>query len=86
MNVWDRAGIELATPGSAVRHAYVARYDTDCASGQWFNLGFESSLMESNCPVCREFLNLELVLGIKQPKIIRFAHIYMLYVNYDPQF
>ena len=29
--VWDRAGIELATPGSAVRHASVARHVTDCA-------------------------------------------------------
>ena len=31
--VWDRAGIELATPGSAVRHASVARHATDCATG-----------------------------------------------------
>ena len=29
--VWDRAGIELATPRSAVRHASVARHVTDCA-------------------------------------------------------
>ena len=29
--VWDRAGIELATPGSAVRHASIARLVTDCA-------------------------------------------------------
>ena len=43
--VWDRAGIELATPGSAVRHASVARHITDCATrpgtisgGQWLNL------------------------------------------------
>ena len=28
--VWDRAGIELATPGYAVRHASVARHVTDC--------------------------------------------------------
>ena len=27
--VWYRAGIELATPGSAVRHASVARHVTD---------------------------------------------------------
>ena len=27
--VWDRAGIELATPGSAVRLASVARHVTD---------------------------------------------------------
>ena len=35
--VWDRAGIELATPGSAVRHASVARHFTDCATppGNW---------------------------------------------------
>ena len=32
MKVWDRAGIELATPGSAVRHASVARHVTDCAT------------------------------------------------------
>ena len=28
----DRAGIELATPGSAVRQASVARHVTDCAT------------------------------------------------------
>ena len=31
--VWDRAGIELETPGSAVRHASVARHITDCIMG-----------------------------------------------------
>ena len=30
--VWDRAGIELATPGIAVRHASVARHVTNCAT------------------------------------------------------
>ena len=30
--VWDRAGIELETPGIAVRHASVARHVTDCAT------------------------------------------------------
>ena len=30
--VWDRAGIELTTPESAVRHASVARHVTDCAT------------------------------------------------------
>ena len=30
--VWDRTEIELATPGSAVRHASVARHVTDCAT------------------------------------------------------
>ena len=29
---WDRTGIELATPGSAVRLASVARHVTDCAT------------------------------------------------------
>ena len=29
MKVWYRVGIELATPGSAVRHASVARHVTD---------------------------------------------------------
>ena len=32
MNVWDRAGIELATPGSEVRLASVAIHVTDCAT------------------------------------------------------
>ena len=32
MKVWDRTGIVLATPGSAVRHASVARHVTDCAT------------------------------------------------------
>ena len=32
MKVWDRAEIELATPGSAVRLASVARHITDCAT------------------------------------------------------
>ena len=31
MKVWDLAGIELATPGSAVRLASVVRHITDCA-------------------------------------------------------
>ena len=30
--VWYRAGIELPTPGSAVRHASVARHVTNCAT------------------------------------------------------
>ena len=30
--VWDRAGIELATPGIAVGHASGARHVTDCAT------------------------------------------------------
>ena len=33
MKVWDRAGIKLATPGSAVRVASVARHVTDSAMG-----------------------------------------------------
>ena len=32
MKVWDRVEIELATPGSAVRLASVARHVTDCAT------------------------------------------------------
>ena len=31
-NVWDRAGIKLATPGSAVSFASVTRNVTDCAT------------------------------------------------------
>ena len=36
--VWDRAGIELATPGSAVSFASVTRHVTDCATrpGNYF--------------------------------------------------
>ena len=34
--VWDRTWIELATPGSAVRHASVARHVTDCATRPGF--------------------------------------------------
>ena len=30
--VWDRIGIELGTPGSAIRLASVARHITDCAT------------------------------------------------------
>ena len=37
--VWDQAGIELATPGSAVSFASVTRHVTDCATrldeGEW---------------------------------------------------
>ena len=41
--VWDRAGIELATPGSAVRHAFVARHVTDCATRPGLCCGGASS-------------------------------------------
>ena len=59
MKVWDRTVIELATPGSAVRLASVARHVTDCAMRPSF-----SSLCEP-CPYygekiniyCRIFLN-----------------------------
>ena len=30
MKVWDRAWSQLATPGSSVRHASVARHVNDC--------------------------------------------------------
>ena len=30
MKVWDQAGIELVTPGSAVRHVSAVRQVTDC--------------------------------------------------------
>ena len=46
--VWDRAGIELATPGSAVRLASVARHVTDCATrpgNVCRNKWFESKLI-----------------------------------------
>ena len=35
--VWDRAGIELATPGIAVSHASVARHVTDYATWPGFH-------------------------------------------------
>ena len=45
--VWDRAGIELATPGSAVRHTSVARHITDC--DMWpSTLKFGSGLVKPN--------------------------------------
>ena len=31
MKIWDWAGIEIATPGSAVRHVSAARHIMDCA-------------------------------------------------------
>ena len=37
--VWDRAGIELATPGSEVRLTSVARHVTDCATLSEFESG-----------------------------------------------
>ena len=36
--VWDRAGIELATPGSAVRHAPVVRHVADCDTNRILHL------------------------------------------------
>ena len=47
--VWDRTGIELATPGSAVRHAYVARHVTDCATRPGIDL--RSRTNTKRCPV-----------------------------------
>ena len=46
MKVWDRAGIELATPGSAVRHASVARHVTDCATrpGHFFDMKIKKKM------------------------------------------
>ena len=39
--VWYRTGIELATPGSAVRHESVARHVTNCATRPgWANIIF----------------------------------------------
>ena len=32
MRVWDQAGIELATPGSAVRQVSAVRHVTNCAT------------------------------------------------------
>ena len=32
MKVWDMAGTELATPGSAVRQVSTVRHVTDCAT------------------------------------------------------
>ena len=46
--VWDRAGIELATPGSAVRLASVARHVTDCATWP----GEKKSRQNDQCHCC----------------------------------
>ena len=45
--VWDPTGIKLATPGSAVRHASVARQVTDCAT-QPRNGWFVTTLMSQS--------------------------------------
>ena len=42
--VWDRAGIELATPGSAVRFASVARHVTYCAMRPGWGLNGQMSV------------------------------------------
>ena len=52
--VWDRAGIELATPGSAVRHASVAR------------LEFERLLI-GYISKCKDRLSISIVASISQP-------------------
>ena len=44
MKVWDRAGIELATPGSAVRLASVARHVTDCATRPGYSFNCDGCL------------------------------------------
>ena len=38
--LWDRAGIKLATPGSALRLASVARHITDCATQAGIDICF----------------------------------------------
>ena len=50
--VWDRAGIELATPVSAVRFAPVARHSTDCATrpGPRMDAQAELDLLCSHTP------------------------------------
>ena len=49
--VWDRAGIELPTPGSAVRLASVARHVTDCATRP----GSMQRVKSTNCKVNLRF-------------------------------
>ena len=49
--VWYRAGIELATPGSAVRHASVARHVTDCATRP----GAKHSWLDTSMQSCHSF-------------------------------
>ena len=41
--VWEQAGIQLATPGSAVRLASVARHVTDCATRSGISLLIKGS-------------------------------------------
>ena len=47
--VWYRAGIELATPGSAVRHASVARHVTDCATRPGLLISSASTKLHGIC-------------------------------------
>ena len=44
--VWDRNGIELTTPDSAVRHASVARHVTDCATRHGANYVIQTYNMQ----------------------------------------
>ena len=47
--VWDQAGIELATPWSAVRHASVARHVTDCSTRPGFSQASLKVFPIQNC-------------------------------------
>ena len=51
--VWNRTGIELVTPGSAVRHASVARHVTDCATrpGILMQRFFERKIVNNFLPI-----------------------------------
>ena len=60
--VWDRAGSELATPGSAVSLASVTRHVTDCATrpGLWiwsyqiWSLSLKTPSLTLNFPIFME--------------------------------
>ena len=72
MKVWDQAGIELATPRSAVRHVSAARHVTDCAmqprttfqaichSKNFMNQISNSTVETSRCNTFKPLIILEL--------------------------
>ena len=69
--VWDRAGIQLMTPGSAVRHASVAGHFPDCATRH------SLSYFEMQC-LCFTYLDMFLE-GSKKGWQLFFLYIYQLF-------
>ena len=63
MKVWDRAGIQLPTPGIAVRHASVARHVTDCATRPDYKVKLGKSIVYNDPQVLikKKEIKIELV-------------------------